>query len=463
MTVDLPRRPGVALAFVMHAYWREAAGMATMTTAHPYRDIMRNGAFRRFWLGFTISELGDAMTRVALIWYVFQTTQSSQAVGVLLLCYTGPVVVGGLVAGTLLDRFERRRVMLADNLIRGAAVGLIPLLSATGHLALWHAYVVAAVYGFLFMITLAGGPSLIPSLVAPEQLATANALETLSFTLSGVLGPPLAGVLLAWIGAPNVILLDAVSYGLFALALARMRVPAEQGAPSAEVAHASAPTQGGMPPLNAALRLLVSNTPLLATTLMFMSFNLGEGMLFVWLPVLAARAGSLFGILGGGSALYGLFLGALALGELGGALIAGGRSFPLALGSLICLAQLLSGLGLGLLLIQQSPPWVIAALLLLGLFSAPLTIWAQTLRMRIIPEALRGRSFALLRTLMQSTGPLASAAAGFLLPLLGLTAMIACSAGCIAVPGLAGLRIGSLHRREHELVADAPAPVEAHP
>src|SRR5215813_9119635 len=169
-----------------------------MAATHPYREIFRNHAFRRFWLGFTVSELGDAMTKVALIWYVLQATRSPQAVGVLLLCYTGPVLVGGLVAGTLLDRFERRRVMLADNLVRGVAVALIPLLSVTGHLALWQAYVTSAVYGFLFMITLAGGPSLIPSLVARQQLATANALETLSFTLSGVLGPTLAGVLLAW-------------------------------------------------------------------------------------------------------------------------------------------------------------------------------------------------------------------------------------------------------------------------
>jgi MFS family permease len=436
--------------------------MGTQDTqlAHPYRDIFGNVAFRRFWTGFTFSALGDAMTRVALIWYVFQTTHAPQAVGGLLLCYTGPVVVGGLVAGTLLDRFDRRRVMFFDNLIRGAAVVLIPLLSATGHLALWHAYAVAAVYGFLFMLTLAGGPSLIPSLVSPSQLATANALETLSFTVSGVLGPPLAGLLITWIGAPNVILLDALSYGAFALALASLSVPAEHSTSPAEPSHPTA-ARVGMPPLGAALRLLVSNATLLATTLMFMSFNVGEGMLFVWLPLLAAHGGSLLGIQGDGSTLYGVFLGALALGEMAGALVAGSRSFPLALGSLICLAQALSGAGLALMLVQQSPLWVIVALLLLGLFSAPLTIWAQTLRMRIIPEALRGRTFALLRTLMQSTGPLASAAAGFLLPLVGLTAMIACSALFAGAPGLAGLRVGALHRREPSVMLETK--VDVHP
>src|SRR5690348_8934152 len=153
-----------------------------------YTAVFQVAAFRRFWLGFTFSALGDAMTRVALIWYVYQTTHSPQALGLLLLCYTGPVIVGGLLAGFLLDRFDRHRVMLIDNALRGAVVALIPLLSVLSALALWQVYVVAVAYGFFYMITLAGTPSLLPGLVAEEQLSTANALETLSYTLSGVCG-----------------------------------------------------------------------------------------------------------------------------------------------------------------------------------------------------------------------------------------------------------------------------------
>src|SRR5215203_1746912 len=121
-----------------------------------YREIFALVAFRRFWLAFTCSVVGDAMTRVALTWFVYDTTGSARDVGWLLLCYTGPVVVGGLVAGSLLDRFDRRRVMAIDNLLRGAAVAAIPVLDATGRLAIWHVYAVAAVYGFLMMISLAG-------------------------------------------------------------------------------------------------------------------------------------------------------------------------------------------------------------------------------------------------------------------------------------------------------------------
>src|SRR5262245_43234866 len=103
-----------------------------------YRHIFGIAPFRRFWFAFTCSALGDAMARVALVWFVYDTTGSARAVGWLLLWYTGPIVVGGLIAGSLLDRFDRRAVIAIDNLVRGAAVAAVPILHAAGRLAIWH-------------------------------------------------------------------------------------------------------------------------------------------------------------------------------------------------------------------------------------------------------------------------------------------------------------------------------------
>ncbi|WP_165422999.1 MFS transporter [Ktedonosporobacter rubrisoli] len=395
-----------------------------------YRDMFQNSSFRHFWLGFTFSAIGDAMTRIALIWFVYQTTGSPQAVGILLLCYTGPVVVGGLVAGTLLDRFDRRIMMLLDNAVRGIVVATIPLLYYFGHLALWYIYLIALIYGCLMMISLAGGPALIPTLVSQPQLATANALETLSYTLSGVLGPPVAGLLIARFGAPSVIVVDALSYAFFALALGSIRIKVEQS-PQADAV-------GKTYRFRDAVALLLHNRVLLATTIMFMLFNVGEGFLSVWLPLFAVQ------VLQGGPGLYGVLLGILAAGEVMGSILAGSFVFPLYLGLLICLAQILAGISLGCLLLGTGIWWTVVGLALLGFFSAPLTIWAQTLRMQIIPEQLRGRVFALLRTLMQSAGPLASGAAGSLLLILGIPTMIALSALLIGFPGLFGCGLKQL-------------------
>ncbi len=415
-------------------------------TLDRYRQLFGNRAFRTFWFGFAFSVLGDGMTRVALIWFVYRATGSARAVGGLLLCYTGPIIVGGLMAGVLLDRFDRRQVMIADNLTRGAALAAIPLLHAAGRLMLWHVYVAAAVYGLLMMISLAGGPSLVPSLVRDADLATANALEMLCFTLGGVIGPPLAGLLIVGIGAPNVVIVDVASYALFALALARIRLaPRAQG-------HAAA--QGRAFSLGHAVRLLLGNPILRATTLMFFAFNVGRGLLLVWLPILADRT------FGGGAGLYGVLLGVLAAGEVAGSLLAGGIAPRLPLGAMICLAQCCSGLVLLIVLPTRAAWGAALALALYGAFSAPLTIWAQTLRMRIIPAGLRGRAFALLRTLMQSGVPLGGAVGGALVSPLGIPAMVILSAVVVAAPGVSGLRVGALRGADHraELPGARPLP-----
>lgn len=399
-----------------------------------YRHVFQNRSFRTFWLGFSFSVLGDGMTRVALIWFVYTTTGSARAVGGLLLCYTGPIVIGGLMAGMLLDRFDRRHVMIADNVTRGAVLAGVPLLHALGKLQLWHVYVAAGIYGLLMMISLAGGPSLVPSLIASEQIATANALEMLSFTLGGVVGPPLAGALIPLIGAPNVVIVDVLSYFLFALALSRVRLAPRPVAakPAGEAYH-----------LGHAVRLLIGNRILLSTTLMFLCFNVGRGMLLVWLPVLADQS------LGGGAALYGALLGAEAVGEVISSVLAGGLTFPVPLGALICLAQCCSGAVILIVLPMRTIWGAAAALILFGMCSAPLTIWAQTLRMRIIPERLRGRAFALLRTMMQSGTPLGGALGGLLLPALGISAMIALSAAIVGTPGIVGLQVKELRRADN--------------
>ncbi len=396
----------------------------------PLRILATNALFRRFWLGFTFSVLGDSFTRVAFTWFVYETTQSAAAVGLLMVFYTGPLIVGGFLAGWALDRFDRRVVMIADNLVRGLAIAIVPLLYLLGSLALWHVYLAAAVYGLLMMVALAGAPSLIPALVRPDELNAANGLESLSYTVGGVIGPALAGLLIAAVGAPLVVVVDVLSYFALAAVIATLPAPEMEGR--------SAGQSAGFAPV---FRLLLASPVLLSTTLMFATFNIGLGFMNVWLPILSDRT------LGGGAELFGFLLAAMALGETVSSLLAGSSGSG-RLGQRICWAQALSGLAVGMLFLSPTIPVAVAAMTLLGFASAPMTIWAQTLRMRIIPRAQHGRAFALLRLVMQAGAPVGSAIAGFLLPATGMAAAIAASAAAIGVPGLAGLRIKGLRRAE---------------
>lgn len=404
-----------------------------MASAGAYREVLGHRPFAMFWGGFSLSVAGDAMTRVALTWFVFETTQSAIAVGWLTFFYTAPVVVGGLVAGWLLDRFDRRKVMIADSVMKAAVVISVPLVAGAGWLQLWHVYVVAAIYGLMVMVPLAGTPAMLPDLVAPNRLNTANALETLAYTLSGVVGPPIAGILIAWWSAPSVLYIDAATYLLFAAALATVRTKARGTEPTDVDGNAA--DRG----LGAAFRLLLENRILFSTTAMYMAANIAVGAVLVWLPIYASRD------LDGGPQLYGILLGIIAAGEVAGSLLAGSRDrsrWPL--GTMICAAQLAAGIALAVMLVQTNLVLTICCLAIYGALTAPLTIWAQTLRMKIIPEQQRGRTFALLRMLMQSTNPLGGLMAGFLLPMIGMVWVVVISAAAVGLPGAFGYRVKEL-------------------
>jgi MFS family permease len=406
-----------------------------------YLRLLRDRPFALLWTGATISILGDALTWVSLVWLTLDLGGSAVQVGILAACYTGPVVVGGLVAGILLDRFDRRRLLIADNLIRGLAMATVPLAAAAGVLSQTQLYLVAAVYGLLYMVSLAGFPAIIPDLVAEDDLSTANAMESISFGVGGVVGPVVAGLLIGVVGAANVLGLDALTYLVFVGCLLAM--------PRSSSATSQPPQDerrdGGLRP---AIRFVRRTPAVLAITLMFMSINVGEGMLTVLLPVYARD------ILGVGAPGYGLLVSAMTLGLLVGSVVVGGLRWPWPLGRSIAAAQVCAGTAI--LGLAVAPGLVASAIVLLvfGLVASPLTIWAQTIRLRLIPGEMRGRVMSLLRTLMQSTPPLGGLLAGALLgaglagPALVLIAIVA------GLPGAVGLVHPALSVEATEPVAE---------
>ncbi|NJD26698.1 MAG: MFS transporter [Chloroflexi bacterium] len=392
---------------------------------HAYLQVLRRRDFGLLWVGATVSTLGDGMTIVALIWLVLERTSSPIAVGWLTFLYTAPVVIGGVVAGTLLDRFDRRRVMAADTVARAALMASVPILDATVGLPTWWLYVVAAGYGALMMVPLAGVPALIPSLVDDHELTSANALESISYGVGGILGPALAGLLVAIIGAPAVIGLDALTYlGFFGCLVLIRPIPAAHG-------RAGAVPRGGG--IGAVLRMLMSSPPIVATTLMFMAANVGQGIFTVAVPIYAVN------VLGRDAAAYGAILAAFSGGLLLGSIVVGAVGTPLRLGRAIAAAQFAAGLVLLGFVGRPELPVSLALGAAFGLGASPLTIWAQTIRMRLIPADQRGRAFALLRTLMQSAPPLGGLAGGLVIARTGIDAAFVLASLAIAVPGAVGL------------------------
>jgi len=306
----------------------------------------------------------------------------------------------------------------------------VPILAAMDAMPLWYVFLVAGLFGFLMMIPLAGVPSLLPALVDGDDLNAANALETIGYTAGGVVGPPLAGLLIAQVGPLEALYLDAATYLAFAWAVWRCRPRPEE----------QRPETGEATSLLAAARLIARSPVLASTTLMYLAFNVGLGALLVVVPVFADT------VLGGGPELYGLLLGCVAIGELASSVAIGFVRLPLAEGLAICLAALLSGLAVAVVAFSPNAVGAGIGLALYGAFSAPLTIWGQTLRMKIIPPGFHGRCFAIMRTLMQSGGPLGGVSAGFAVPLLGVRAAVAAIALITVLVGGLGLTIAELRR-----------------
>lgn len=352
---------------------------------HNYLAVLRHAGFRRLWLGATVSAVGDGMTFVALSWLVLAQPDGTSRLGLLGICYTAPVLVGGLLVGPLLDRFDKRVVLVVDCLLRAAAVASVPLTSVLGDTPAWLPFAVAASYGLLKMVPLAGFPAAIPQLVGENDLETANALESMSFSLAFVVGPAVAGLLTNAVGPEAVLAVDSVSFLLFALTAATVR---ERLSPAPRVPGARRPSLAG----------LRRDRVIVTTTVAFMAFNIAEGMLLVTAPWLAKNH------LAGGAATLGVLLSALAAGEVAGAAIAGRRR-QRRLVTGIAVAQ--AGAALGFLGLLAAPNEVLigAGFFVVGMLSAPMTVWAQSLRMRRVPAELHGRAFATLRTLMQGTPP----------------------------------------------------------
>lgn len=363
-----------------------------------YAHVLRITEFRRFWQGATVSAFGDGMTWVALAWLVASAPGGAGDLGLLGACYLAPVALGGAAAGPLLDRFDKRLVLITDSLFRAAAVASLPVCVALHAMPSWLPFAIAAGHGLLKMVPLAGFPAAIPHLVDDHDLDAANALENLSYSVATALAPAAAGLLITWIGAAGILLVDSASFLVFALAAASIRRPLRSLPTAGEAADRDTAAAGSKPsPV-----VLVRDRAIVATTISFMVFNIAEGMLLVTAPWLAGDR------LPGGPATLGMLLSAMAAGEMVGAITAGGRRAHGSGVRAIGVAQAAAATAF-LALLAPRRLLVAAGFFAVGMFSAPMTVWAQSLRMRRIPPALHGRAFATLRTLMQATPAIGTA------------------------------------------------------
>lgn len=406
------------------------------------RSPLYRPTFLRLWLGLMFSRMGDALTTVALIWFVLQLTGSGIAIGLIVLCFQLPAVVASPLMGILLDRYQPRLVMAVDNFGRTCIIAAIPLLYLFGALQLWMVYALALCAGMLSPATEVGLKIIIPRLVPDEELERANALSSISWDFSTLVGPAIAGFLIIFLRAPIVLLIDALTFLLMgAMVLTFPRIQhINQG-----------PAQGSKRSGNLlGFGTLFRMKQVLLLSILTLLFLFMQGLTEVAIPVYSQKT------LGSGSAGYGLLMTAFSIGSLLAlALISQRWTRSRHQGITLAMIVLFSGLTLVPLIVIHTLLLALIVMGLAGLAAASYYVVEQSITQRLVPEQVRGQIFGARGALNVAGYPLGGMLGGVLLGTLGVpfafgTAVLLClvmGAMCLASPLIRGLCQPERHQR----------------
>jgi MFS family permease len=168
--------------------------------------------FRLLWTGMTVSLFGDYFFFVALAWETYKLSNTPSALGWVSAAYATPMVLLVLGGGVITDRIERRHAMLFANLLRATSTGTAGALAVTGNLRLWEFAVMAAVNGIGDALFMPAFGSIVPELVPNDLLPQANSLDQFVRPATGLVGPAIAGVVIATSGAGYALIVDASTF-----------------------------------------------------------------------------------------------------------------------------------------------------------------------------------------------------------------------------------------------------------
>ncbi len=176
-------------------------------------SLLRDDArFRRYFLGLSASTVGDRITFVALPFAVLSVSDSAGAVALVVVAQTLPFALLALLAGVVADRRDRRLIVLTSDLVRAVTQGLAAILLLTGVAEVWHLAVLAACFGAADAYFMPATQGMLPQLVPPGRLQEANALRGVVDSSAMIVGPALAGVLVATLGPGGALALDSLTF-----------------------------------------------------------------------------------------------------------------------------------------------------------------------------------------------------------------------------------------------------------
>jgi predicted MFS family arabinose efflux permease len=399
-----------------------------LAAGQPARPLWRDRWFVLFWGGQGVSVLGSAVTEFALPTLAVLTLHAGAAqVGLLIALDRVAFPVLALPVGALVDRLRKRPLMIACNLGRALLLGSIPAAAVAGVLGMPLLYAVALLTGTLTVFFDIAYLAYVPGLVGRERLLRANTLMEVNYSVAGLVGPGLAGVLVQLVGAARTIVLDAASYVVSVVSLLLVRKPEPPLALREAGASALREIADGL--------AIVFRHPVLRSLTITMGFLIvaGHAVEPVALVLAYRRLHMAPGVLGIAFSLGGV-------GAILGTAVSGPVGSRLGSGPTIAATTIAQGAALGVLaLALVLPPAIVygAAFFLIGLTSTVNNIFQQTLRQLLTPDSHLARMNSVFRTVYWGAWPLGNLLGGAAGAAFGALEVVLASSLVAMVAGLA--------------------------
>jgi MFS family permease len=410
---------------------------------------LRHRNYRIFMGGQLISLIGTWMQTVAESWLVYRLTGSALLLGLAGFANRIPIFLLSPIGGAVADRYSRHRIVIATQVASMVLAAALAFLTLTHLVRVWHLMAIAALLGVVNAFDIPGRQSFVVELVAREDLQNAIALNSSMFNGARVVGPAIAGVLVASVGEGWCFFANAVSYIAVIIGLLLMRVPRTPAAvrPASAVAH-----------VMEGFRFVSRSRPILALLLLLGLISLMGTPYSVLMPIIADQT------FHSGARGLGILMGASGVGALLGALTLASRVGLQGYGSIIAFAAI----GFGLSLIAFSTVrslWLgVAFLLPVGFAMMTQMAASNTLIQSMIPNELRGRVMAVYSMMFMGMAPIGALLAGSLAGWLGTTTTVAAGGALCLLGGLIFLqRLPHLRGEARQLllaqqVVPAPEP-----
>jgi MFS family permease len=388
--------------------------------------------FQLFFAGQLISLIGTWMQNLAQAWLVYRLTGSMILLGGISFCSQIPIFLLSTVGGIVADRYSRHRVVIATQTLSMLLALALAALTLTHTVQIWHIFVLAALLGAVNAFDIPARQSFIVEMVDRHDLMNAIALNSSMFNASRVVGPAIAGILVAAIGEGWCFFANGISYIAVIVGLLLMRVErhervADRGSALANIIEG--------------FRFVFRNRPIHALLILLGMASI-TGMPFqVLMPVFADR------ILHGGPKALGWLTGCAGMGALAAALLLASRRTLKGLSVWVAISS--TAFGAGLIVFAMSRSFLYSAAILVPVgFSVMLQMGASnTLIQSMVPDQLRGRVMGVYSMVIMGMAPFGGLIAGLAADRLGARATVAAGgavclvSACIFWTQLAAIRV----------------------